>query len=171
MENLTTTQAAAAGGIVGATLGFVLTAALVYYVLLIIAGWKIFEKAGEKGWKALIPIYNVYIMYKIVKMGKWFWITFFVTIIGSIITTLIGGSSEPDLNAIPTANATAIVLITIAEFVFAFVIQVMYCIRTSRVFGHGAGYAVGLFFLSSIFWLILGLGKSKYDKKVLKGWD
>jgi hypothetical protein len=35
--------------------------------------WKIFEKAGEAGWKSIIPIYNVYIMYKIVGMKNWFW--------------------------------------------------------------------------------------------------
>jgi signal peptidase I len=39
-----------------------------------IAGlWKIFEKAGEKGWKALIPIYNYYIWLKIVKR-PWWWL-------------------------------------------------------------------------------------------------
>jgi signal peptidase I len=35
--------------------------------------WKIFEKAGEKGWKALIPIYNYYIWLKIIKR-PWWWI-------------------------------------------------------------------------------------------------
>lgn len=43
-----------------------------------IAGlWKIFEKAGEKGWKALIPIYNYYIWLKIVKR-PWWWIFIFL---------------------------------------------------------------------------------------------
>jgi signal peptidase I len=39
----------------------------------IIGLWKIFEKAGEKGWKALIPIYNYYIWLKILKR-PWWWI-------------------------------------------------------------------------------------------------
>lgn len=35
--------------------------------ILLFAGiWKIFEKAGESGIKSIIPIYNAYIMYKIV---------------------------------------------------------------------------------------------------------
>jgi len=43
-----------------------------------IAGlWKIFEKAGEKGWKALIPIYNYYIWLKIIKR-PWWWIFIFL---------------------------------------------------------------------------------------------
>ncbi len=28
----------------------------------IVAYWKIFQKAGEEGWKSLIPIYNIYIL-------------------------------------------------------------------------------------------------------------
>ena len=31
----------------------------------IIVYWIIFTKADEEGWKSLIPIYNVYILYKI----------------------------------------------------------------------------------------------------------
>ena len=40
-------------------------ACLAIYVLAIIGFWKMFEKAGEPGWKALIPIYNLYILFKI----------------------------------------------------------------------------------------------------------
>ncbi len=38
---------------------------LIFYVLFVIAMWRIFEKAGEAGWKAIIPIWNTYILYKI----------------------------------------------------------------------------------------------------------
>ena len=38
---------------------------LALYVITVIAYWQIFKKAGEKGWKSLIPLYNSYIMYKI----------------------------------------------------------------------------------------------------------
>lgn len=34
-------------------------------IISVVAMWKIFEKAGEAGWKALIPIYRGYTMYKI----------------------------------------------------------------------------------------------------------
>ncbi|MDR2979640.1 MAG: signal peptidase I [Bacteroidales bacterium] len=36
--------------------------------------WKIFEKAGEKGWKALIPFYNMWIWIKILSRPKWWMI-------------------------------------------------------------------------------------------------
>ena len=51
---------------------FFLMFILAIVVLQVAAMWKIFEKAGEEGWQAIIPIYNWYIMLKIVgKPGLW----------------------------------------------------------------------------------------------------
>ena len=41
---------------------FVIAVVLVLYIL---AYWMIFRKAGEAGWKALIPFYGTYIEYKL----------------------------------------------------------------------------------------------------------
>ena len=38
---------------------------LVVIILLIVAYWKMFEKAGEAGWKSLIPFYSTYIEFKL----------------------------------------------------------------------------------------------------------
>lgn len=46
-------------------------ACLVVTILTIIAEWKMFEKAGEAGWKAIIPIYNSYILTKIAAGNGW----------------------------------------------------------------------------------------------------
>jgi signal peptidase I len=40
-------------------------ASLAIVILMTIVYWKLFKKAGEKGWKALIPIYGEWIKYKI----------------------------------------------------------------------------------------------------------
>ena len=63
LSNITTTDAFAAGGFMGflATYSIVL---IVVGILTIIAQWKIFTKAGEAGWKCLIPIYNLVILFK-----------------------------------------------------------------------------------------------------------
>ena len=49
---------------------------IVYFVIIIfilVAYWKIFEKAGKPGWAAIIPIYNIIILLEIV--GKpWWWL-------------------------------------------------------------------------------------------------
>ena len=42
-------------------------------LLIIVAMWKVFTKAGQPGWASIIPIYNLYIWCKIV--GRpWWWI-------------------------------------------------------------------------------------------------
>jgi Family of unknown function (DUF5684) len=46
---------------------------LAFTILMIAACWKIYTKAGQPGWAAIIPIYNLYIWCKIV--GRpWWWI-------------------------------------------------------------------------------------------------
>ena len=51
--------------VIGALIGlFVLVMGFVMW-------WKIFEKAGEAGWKIFIPIYNLYIMGKITLGNGW----------------------------------------------------------------------------------------------------
>ncbi len=39
---------------------------LIFYVLLVAAQWKIFSKAGEPGWACLIPLYNVFVMFRVI---------------------------------------------------------------------------------------------------------
>lgn len=47
--------------------GFVITLfiSILIMAFFIFVYWIIFTKAGEEGWKSLIPIYNIYILYKI----------------------------------------------------------------------------------------------------------
>jgi len=53
---------------------------MVLVFILVYAGsmWKIFAKAGEPGWYALIPIYNMVVFFKII--GKPWWWMFLVVI-------------------------------------------------------------------------------------------
>ena len=46
---------------------------LLIMVVMIIAMWKIFTKAGKPGWAILIPIYNIIVMLEIVGKPTW-WI-------------------------------------------------------------------------------------------------
>ncbi len=46
-------------------------------IFLIVAMWKVFEKAGQPGWAAIIPIYNWYIMTKIGGKPGW-WVLMFL---------------------------------------------------------------------------------------------
>lgn len=57
----------AAAGLALGTIIAIIVLALIFTIYMIIVTWKIFEKAGEEGWKSLVPIYNIYTMVKIVK--------------------------------------------------------------------------------------------------------
>lgn len=159
-QNLTTAEAAAVGGLAAtfAILG------IVFFVLMIIADWRIFKKAGEPGWKSLIPFYNIYIMFKIVGMKGWFWAYFIISIVSGIIIAASGyGSATPD-----TPVPLYIALLIIFTFIFTIIVDVIYSYRTAKAFRHGLGYTIGLFLLPTIFWFIIAFGKSKYDKSILK---
>ena len=54
-------------------------------ILCFIGIWKLFEKAGRKGWEALIPIYNIYIMVKLTGRPVWWVLLFFIPVINFII--------------------------------------------------------------------------------------
>jgi len=36
---------------------------LIWYLLLAIGRWQMFEKMGQPGWKGFIPVYSDYILY------------------------------------------------------------------------------------------------------------
>ena len=42
-----------------------------FIVLMIAAVWKIFDKAGEKGWKSLVPIYGAVVFLRVVGRPGW----------------------------------------------------------------------------------------------------
>ena len=51
----------------------------IIFLIFSLAGlWKIFEKAGEDGWKAVVPFLNFYIWLKIIKKPLW-WYIFILT--------------------------------------------------------------------------------------------
>ena len=48
-----------------AGLGIYIGIMAVIYLVMIIAWWIIFKKAGRHGWESLIPIYNIYVLFEI----------------------------------------------------------------------------------------------------------
>ncbi len=128
---------------------YTLVAFLIYWILQIVAYWSIFKKAGEPGWKSMIPIYCTYVQYKLTWKTSMFWISFLAAIIANVLMQL-GGDS--------LALLAVGVVLEIAAAAIGFV--ALY--KLSRSFGHGVGFAIGLIFLYPIFILILGFGSSQY---------
>lgn len=133
--------------------------ALTSAILSLIAYWKIFVKMGEPGWKAIIPIYSSYTLYKKIWNIKWFVITLIVEIV-----LVITGSCIPVLAMTSDKNAIIPAIIFVILIIAAIVLTVMMCSKLSRAFGHGAGFTAGLFFLMPIFLLILAFSSDQYQK-------
>ena len=62
------TTATSAGIFAGFFSFFLILCIIAWAVLVIVADWKIFTKAGKEGWKSLIPVYNAYTMLQILNM-------------------------------------------------------------------------------------------------------
>lgn len=62
---------------------------LVFAVVIIASLWKIFAKAGQPGWAAIVPIYNYYIMLKIVGRPGWWIILLFIPIVNFVIALMV----------------------------------------------------------------------------------
>lgn len=139
------------GGILGFSIAMVIVAlvcAFFWYIIRAVGYWKAFQKAGKPGWKALIPFYNTYTRYKLTWDAKMFWVS---------LALIIGAS------AIPETGSLLVSLLRLVIAIGVLAVPVMSCYKTALAFGHGAGFAVGLFILEPVFALILGLDSSRYE--------
>ena len=68
-------------GVFGAMFIVYLVVAIIIAILQIVAMWKIFTKAGEKGWKSIIPIYNIVVLFKISGLSPWLILVYLAGII------------------------------------------------------------------------------------------
>jgi len=57
-------------------------------LLIIVALWVVFKKAGQAGWKSLVPIYNMYILLLIAGVPGWWLIMLFIPLVGLVFHLL-----------------------------------------------------------------------------------
>ena len=58
-------------------------------VIEIAAMWKVFVKAGQPGWAAIIPIYNVIVLLQIAGKPIWWILLYFIPLVGLIIAIIV----------------------------------------------------------------------------------
>lgn len=102
---------------------------LALVVFIIIANWKMFEKAGKPGWALIVPIYNIVILFEIIGY-KWYYVFFLC------------------LGAVPFVGQVALILFTIS-----------YSIKLAKSFGQSVGFGIGLALVQPIFVAILAFNK------------
>ena len=59
--------------------------AFLFSVISIISMWRIFKKAGQPGWAAIIPFYNIIVWLKIISKPAWWLILLFIPFINIVI--------------------------------------------------------------------------------------
>lgn len=64
---------------------FTMFLSLVLNLVIIFAMWGMFKKAGHEGWKALIPIYNWYLMFEIIYGQGWKMFLLLVPVLSYIV--------------------------------------------------------------------------------------
>lgn len=71
-------------------MGLVFLILWIALIVLIIAGlWKMFEKAGKPGWGAIIPIFNVYLLCKMVGRPGWWVLLYFIPIVNIVVSAVV----------------------------------------------------------------------------------
>ena len=124
-------------------------------ILRYIANWRILRKAGEKGWKALIPFYGSYMKFKIVwdKNAYWFFLIFYLLCGVSFVMM----RSRENLTDLPVW-----LILYVLTYLVCLYFYVILQIHLAKAFGQSGGFAVGLIFLNIIFICILGFCRSEY---------
>lgn len=108
-----------------------------FWIASCVGMYKMFEKAGEKGWKAFIPFYNMYNQCRIV-MGDTRWFTYY------LITFF------------------ALILVPILGLIAFLYVNYQICKATAKAYGMPDPYAWGFLLLSPVFNCMAGFGEASY---------
>ena len=68
---------------------FALLIPLAIIIAIIASYWVIYTKAGEAGWKCLIPIYNLIVILKIVNKPVWWIILILIPLVNLVIAIMV----------------------------------------------------------------------------------
>ncbi len=161
---MSTNEAAAVGGILGASIMMVAMIGIVMFVLTVIARWKIFTKAGEEGWKSIIPIYSDYVEWKL----SWtnmtmFWVSLGLIIGGYLIGTISGTFAVTAQSSSAAAGGGFVGILSSVLVLAGAVIMLIQKFKLFKAFGKGAGWFVAWIFFNNIVTLVLGFGSAQYQ--------
>ena len=69
-----------------ATFWIVMCAVILFYVA---SMWKVFTKAGQPGWAAIIPIYNMVVLCQIAGKPVWWVLLMFIPLVNIVVAVMV----------------------------------------------------------------------------------
>lgn len=130
---------------------------LAWYILQVIAYWKIFTKAGKPGWHSIIPVLNTWDEIDLSWNRTMAWIFLALTVVTSLLRGSIPQGGEEN------TGITFLGIIAVVCGIALLIIALIQEYKLAKAFGKGFGFFIGLLLLNPIFKLILGFGKSEYQ--------
>lgn len=126
---------------------------LVFLAMIVVSAiglWKIFEKAGYEGWKAIIPVYNLVVLLEIVGKPTWWAFLILTNLLPLILKYTLG------------VDPIMLMLLNLVTTAISTTLTVWMYNMLSKSFGKDEAYTVGLFFVPFVMLPILGYSKSQY---------
>ena len=118
-------------------------------LFMILGTWKFYRKMGEPGWKGLIPVYNLYLLYQKTWKKGLFIIYLCLFVMSSFLTV----------------HTKENMIVLIAYAMVSSVIVLMDCIlkyKIAKCFGYGVLFTIGLFSTPFLFYPGLWYGKREF---------
>lgn len=85
MDNYSTTSS----GISAGALIAMLLVGLALTIFVIAAMWRVFSKAGQPGWAAIIPFYNVYVLCKVAGRPGWWLVLLIIPVVNIVFSIIV----------------------------------------------------------------------------------
>lgn len=125
---------------------------IMFWVITALASWRVFRKADQAGWKALIPGVREYTIFQMCWDKTNFWLY-----VGAVIVSAFMEVLESATGSLFYATLGSIINICVIYY------EVLSKIRLSRSFGRGRAFGLFLYFLEPLALVGLGFGPYEYE--------
>lgn len=120
---------------------------LVIIIPVLIAEWKLFKKAGKKGWEAIVPFYSTWVLIEVAGLNWWY---FLISIGLSLASNFVGSGLT--------------IILSLASYYINFIIYYNLAKKTKQ---NLILYGILGIFVPFIAMLILGFSKNiTYDNNI-----
>ncbi len=129
---------------------------IVTQIIFIIANCLVFRKIGEKPYKALIPFYQEFVLFRALGVTR---------VIPAIYTAAVAVFIVITYIELPGFMISLILfLVNALIIVFYLIIYFQKAVKLSDYFGKGSAFKVGMVLFQPLFTMILAFGRSRYLK-------